>query len=205
MKTYFVKYFPVEGEIKENEVKDTWFITPKGLATFELRVHEDINTPTNKIRVHNGKTYVDFLETELKVAKLFLCSRDIQIGDITYVTTYEDFLGKTDNKTVKIENSPSHLPDGLMCYSEDGYYEYLKDCIKVIGEISPDAVWVTEGMEFDEDELEPVLFYSKHPDESIYMDTISNLEEWKKLNPNNKKNRYTPMIEIKCPTCKQFH
>jgi nitrogen regulatory protein PII-like uncharacterized protein len=164
MKKYFTKYLPVEGKIDENEIKDTWLITPKGLATFELRVHKDINTLTNKIRVHNGKTYVDFLDTEVKLAKLFLCSRDIQVGDKYFEHTqvkpdrYEEFVAQEDDS---IENS-----------------------FKIIGEISPDAIWVTEGMEFDEDEVKESYIITNDKRSSSY-----NLHWYR----------------IKCPTCKTYH
>lgn len=54
----------------------------------------------------------------------------------------------------------------------------LDDCvIKVIGEISPDAIWVKEGDEFEEDEV------------NIIQLPISKLNH----------------VEIKCPTCGRFH
>ena len=185
MKKYFAKYLPVEGEIKEG---DYW--TKEGRKSFSkiFDIDKKISSPL-KEKYPGIKTKGDYLKvTGAKLGKLFLCSRDIQVGDEYYNEQFE--FTKYPNKS--IADSSTEM------VGENGSY-------KVIGEISPDAIWVKEGDEFDEDELEPVLFYSKHPDESIYMDTISNIEEWKKLNPDNKKNRYIPMIEIKCPTCKNYH
>jgi len=199
MKKHFVKYIPVEGEINP----DDWMMDSFG-NIFKCKSKEG-----NKIL---GTAYLTYVEGEPKKLKLFLCSRDIQVGDITYVNIYEDFLGKTDNKTIKIENSPSHLPDGLMCYSEDGYYEYLKDCIKVIGEISPDAVWVTEGMEFDEDEIQLWatcdLISPSHPVMIQPHSWNKPREEWQEgRNEGDSPQRvwHDEHWRIQCPTCKQFH
>ena len=78
------------------------------------------------------------MQRYIKKTKLFLCSRDIQVGD----------------KLIKdgVEYEAHSRPDGVPFI---GYYNkdwcYIdNDCFKVIGEISPDATWVKEGMEYDE-------------------------------------------------------
>jgi len=65
---------------------------------------------------------------------LFLCSRDIQAGD-----EVQSKLGTLDGK---VEHK-FQLEEAL---KEDVWF-------KVIGEISPEAIWVKEGDEFDEDEI----------------------------------------------------
>lgn len=65
---------------------------------------------------------------------MFLCSRDIQVGDKYKVPKYPG----------------SNEYDDVERYAS----EPMEDSFKVIGEISPDATWVKEGDEFDENEIE---------------------------------------------------
>jgi hypothetical protein len=190
MKKYFVKYLPVKGEIKEAEVKDTWLITPKGLATFELRVHKDINTPTNKIRVHNGKTYVDFLETELKIAKLFLCSKDIQVGD----KVMSDFI-----RWKIVKNLHEALNKNQISLQE----AKAKNFFKVIGEISPKAIWIKEGDEFDDMDWAQFLTYWDMDENGECNPKELDEEEleWK----IDYGYQYEPYIRVKCSQCEIYH
>lgn len=113
MKTYFAKYLPVEGEIKQG-VKAVFSPTGGKLST-------DKPLPEWVIKSSNEKGF--------KLGKLFLCSRDIQVGDeIIYEITNAKF--KWDG------NTPQRPED-----------------FKVIGEISPEATWVKEGDEFEEEQL----------------------------------------------------
>lgn len=110
----------------------------------------------------------------LQKMKLFLCSRDTYYG--------EPPIGNyIDSKIVGI---------GTV------------EATKIIGEISPEATWVKEGDEFDEDELDPYLYCLKHPDESFYFDEFNQTLEWIKLNPNPIK--YKVVVKILGP-CKHFH
>lgn len=117
MKPYFAKYLPVEGEI---EVGD-YFVDE----------YKQIYKCTKK---DNGGTwgsgYSRSINLKLsKKVKLFLCSRDIQVGD--EVTSY------ISGKKIKANLFPHTHPH----------------FVKVIGEISPDATWVKEGQEFSEEEV----------------------------------------------------
>ncbi len=60
MKTYFCKFLPVEGEIKEDD---------------RYRVKG-----TDKVLIAN-KHFKEIDQSLLEKVKLFLCSRDIQVGD----------------------------------------------------------------------------------------------------------------------------
>jgi hypothetical protein len=68
--------------------------------------------------------------------KLHLCSRDIKIGDKGLVS--------------KEISHKSTMPI-LDAYELQALKEY--GAYKIIGEISPEATWVREGDEFDEDEV----------------------------------------------------
>lgn len=112
---YFAKYLPVEGEIKEGD---------KALKS------------NGKI-VYVNKAAAKHLTKDWKKAKLFLCSRDIQVDDEV-----------TDGLTKWITRvALTGTPD---CTDTGGY--------KVIGEISRDALsYVKEGDEFDEPEVQKYI------------------------------------------------
>lgn len=92
-----------------------------------------------------------------KGIKLFICSRDIQVGD--------DYF----NERLELKGHAYKIPVDV------------ERCYKVIGEISPEAKWVTENMEIDEEDTK---FISKF---------------------NGQSTPPTQHYEIKCPTCKTFH
>ena len=79
------------------------------------------------------------INTEWQAVKLFLCSRDIQVGDIVQTEGIEEREVKFIAK------------DGTLFFTngDDCNPEF---CFKVIGEISLEATWVKEGDEFDEDD-----------------------------------------------------
>lgn len=174
MMKYFTKYLPVEGEIKEN---DTFIITnpriqdhPSGLIRTCYHIIKDQGCWSEKNQNWTSEKcdflYIDPLESEFwgfverhhaKKAKLFLCTKNVNIDD------------NTIDGIIKKEKLNDFIFENGKCLQKSL-------CYKVIGEISPNAVWVTEGMEFDEEDCE-------------WNDTL----------------KYHDFIEIKCPTCKQFH
>jgi hypothetical protein len=111
MLPYFAKYLPVKGEIKEGEI---CFVDDGQGNTGYL--------PFKKVYTTQGEPFP-------KKVKLFLCSRDIQVGDKCVGFTGGEWFDVTVSDPTK-----------------------LIDTYKVIGEISPEATWVKEGDEFDEDE-----------------------------------------------------
>lgn len=118
MKQYFAKYLPVEGEIKEGDY---------------------YSSATGIYKHTGGKNYV-ILSTYKKV-KLFLCSRDIKVGDKVFC--FDVHL-----------NNPLHPPERYIDpwrIRTEG--DTCNACIKVIGEISPNAIWVKEGDEFEERDI----------------------------------------------------
>lgn len=127
MKKYFAKYLPVEGKIKEGEP-----YLNKGVLFFADPVFDEGNNPNNSNpRITNKK------------AVLFLCSREIQVGDeITWIGTGGS--PQTPFGTKMKHDTP--LTSGIM----------HENWIKVIGEISPEATWVKEGDEFDLKDFNPI-------------------------------------------------
>ncbi len=70
--------------------------------------------------------------------KLFLCSRDIQVGDKVFEILSDETIGEEFEWTLGIDKYNS---------------QYKEDCFKVIGEISPNAAWVKEEDEFEDYQL----------------------------------------------------
>jgi len=125
-KSYFAKYLPVEGEIKEGElVTDNHGIFP----------------------YHKGNPCQGVFGNFKKV-KLFLCSRDIQVGDKVVYEAHLDF-------GVQLV---TNIEDDEVAVLSKGSKTHAHNLLKVIGEISPEATWVKEGDEFDEDEWRFVVY-----------------------------------------------
>lgn len=127
MSKLFAKYLPIEGEIK----KGMKYILTKSLG---LGAYTEGYT---------GTAAIDFTKEAQecqggKILKLFLCSRDIQVGDRATeklaIGEYEEFQIDTENDI---------FPDMIVAGNQ----------FKIIGEISSEAIWVKEGDEFDEDQV----------------------------------------------------
>ena len=214
----FAKYLTVEGEIEVPcIVLET--LTNGKTELFQVDNLNDIN-----------------LETQ-KLAKLFLCSRDIQVGDkvqknpSNWLISDFDSWGRGDGLAEVLEI----IDDSTIDVRWEGgrCYETPNEVLKVIGEISPKAVWVTEGMEFDEDEIlqksktvmieERIWLYNEEDgsstelaleeflelelkeDSKIHSYKIGNRFKWKDANDEAEVTYYYNEYQIKCPTCKQFH
>lgn len=152
MKPYFVIALPVEGEI---QVGDWAIATSKYTMTQKCHSISILNKPGhpydgmllcywNKSNQHASPM------AHCKKAKLYLCSRDIQVGDeVKWITGN----GEIATSTVTDINNAI-------------------DVFKVIAEVSSGAKWVKPGNEFDEEEcmavaseigmMVPVASYLKH-------------------------------------------
>lgn len=134
---YFTKYLPVEGEI-----------TDVGVA------YKSKKFPHLEAKYSSApwkKSVMDFYEIE-KV-KLFLCSRDIQVGDkIKFHQTKDEYKNgnyNIDGEVEGVEKNIVHVR--INDFTIPVPYNY---CIKIIGEVSPDALsYVREGQEFTEDQV----------------------------------------------------
>lgn len=184
MKTYFTKYLPVEGEILKG---DTYKVTSEGAIAF------------GEIRVAPGDRGDTIGAQKLK---LFLCSRDIQVGDNVY---------REPESWKVFDKQPTDTNHGLW-----GFMRNVKpDDFKVIGEVSPEAVWVKEGDEFDADQIE--IQYSKKYQclcrQNIASDWWTEPNNCKHETEDHYNRAYTCgrkvkevfHIKIRCPTCKTFH
>jgi len=193
MKPYFTKYLPVEGEIKEGD----YAYDDSILSTSDKKIVKILKVD-RRIKDHRSAqsetgTYSNAGLAKLKLVKLFLCSRDIRVGDIVRRSTLPIIEYKVtelyDEETVFIESAK----DILRTFGDP------KSLFKVIGEISPESLgWVKEGMEFDEGEVKKEKV-SKRSHVEQYFDTELQEEGERWVYDNY------DTIKIMCPTCKTFH
>lgn len=181
-KLYFAKYLPAKGEIKDGQLG----ISVNGA----LYTHHE----------HLGKEYG-------KPVKLFLCSRDIQVGD--KVLCPMPYQNDRLEEFIIVERPAGYNLDMLVGIFSDGRQmtepAYLnQSTFKVIGEISPEATWVKEGDEFDEEEIGILYnFVGEDSDDELF--TIDSFWKEAKRWYHGKVPKYiNPPIAIKGP-CGHFH
>jgi hypothetical protein len=146
-KPYFTKYFLVEGEIKEGD-----------RYVFDGKVRTAISID-RRYKPHGilKNEFNQTLDLPQQKVKLFLCSRDIQVGDKVW---YENM----EQTVLTIDNGLVHLSTGIKAKLGKPY--------KIIGEISPDALsYVKEGDEFDEEQVNIILGYPVVTGQEKYYDT----------------------------------
>jgi hypothetical protein len=168
MKPYFAKYLPVEGEIKDMMIHPKNHPEPmsvKGLPAPPIAYSK------------NGWIPV----------KLFLCSRDIQVGDKIFCPD--------GNNPTKEWNVIASVGDATAS-NQVSIHLVPRGAYKVIGEISPDATWVKEGDKFEEDEIK-VLGMLKQP--------MGSHVDWVQFTPTAERKGYTKAVQIKCHNCGHFH
>lgn len=151
-KPYFAKWLPVEGEIKwdANTAKNEYGY-PMFLVGGNIIAASDVR---NGIVWSHFKSYNAI---DCKCIKLFLCSRDIQVGDMGRRLNIGEW-----KKIVNFSIEETETIDPWVELEGEEPF-YLGDCTfktsyKVIGEISPDALgYVKKGDEFDESEVKCML------------------------------------------------
>jgi len=170
MKPYFTKYLPVEGEIKEGDIVLSESCNHPPAKIQKIMEDGSLLTDENDLNDPLGNCYY-ILPKETRRVELFLCSRDIQVGDKYYSLAFHEY------HIAKDEHSS--------CFVRP--HEYTK----VIGKVSPEAIWVKEGMEFDEEDIK-----------KIRRERLINVpDDW----TDAEYEEYTLHYKIKCPTCRTFH
>jgi hypothetical protein len=193
MKKYFAKYLPVEGKIKEGDMY--WHSGNSQEGSYQtLNV---CHKPYRKIKDREEYFVDGMFATNCQKVKLFLCSRDIQVGDKVKSFNYPEqpeFEVKNIRISKKVVGKQNHseiyhLAD--IQYPNEVSTSSVSNFFKVIGEISPEATWVKEGDKFGILEVKIVGENSWGERHSIGL----------------YKKRDNPKVycEIKCPTCKHFH
>jgi hypothetical protein len=132
MKPYFCRYLPVEGEPQKGDK----VIYPAG-SDWTTDYDQAVKDATRAC-------------TPIKV-KMFLCTRDIKPGDKIrgeYPSTISfDVECLRDDKDSAVPHWAVRRQDG------NEYYYAKQDSFKVIGEVSPEAIWVKEWDEFIEENI----------------------------------------------------
>ncbi len=147
-KLYFAKYLPVEGEIKEGD----WFWSTPEVQGKKLWQNTSAISVTSNI----------LSGYHLQKIKLFLCSRDIQIGD--------KYLEHTQVR-----------PDRYSEFTADDetfFYEpnRIENAFKVAGPVSEGALtFVKEGDEFDKDEIK-IFKYADSYDSKLITEMLG--DKW---------------------------
>src|SRR4051812_38335154 len=124
---YFCRHIPVEGDVK---VGDTFTSTKPNGDRYKASSIKDGYVYTSPLSFR-------FRIQDCTLNKLFLCSRDIQVGD-------EVHHGAIEGAT--------QIVDDVEKFSKP--HEITGQFFKIIGEISPDAIWVKDGDEFEENDVE---------------------------------------------------
>lgn len=213
MKKYFLKYLPVSGEIKEG---DSVEIT--SLKDYKSKTGNRIIVPkASSILLNNiaGSRTAKGHENWMNPIKmeLFLCTRGIQVGDnVITCRTKDDYWRddpiKTSYPCKGVVESQGDLP-AIWNIKMEGEYilPFPKNyCIKVIGLISPEALfYVKEGMEFNEDEVQ--LWWYYYNIDLITDEVFAELRE-AQLGGGRRQTfdhqKYKPLYKIKGP-CGHFH
>ncbi len=127
-KDYFAKYIPIgpPGNVKEGD---------KYLCAGSEQVRTCTKTYAEYVETGEREYFLDIDLWSMPVYKagLFICTKDIRMGD--------KFYEFTKNQWIDYDIVGWNLP-------VRGY--------KVLGEVSKDATWVREGDAFSEDEVEVV-------------------------------------------------
>jgi len=123
---------------------------------------DDMSQYNNITGIHSG--WAEHCKGLARRVKLFLCSRDIEPGDKVYSDFDNGYLGIAKKKS-------------------EGFN------FKMIGEISPEATWVKEGDEFDEEDVKEIWWHPK-----------GNCETFPPRNPNqtHKIKRFLILGPCKC-------
>lgn len=167
---YFAKYLPVKGEIKEGDKFFSKYIfgelvtlnssTPIHTCHWiqkDMKV-DNITTDGLYLQPKEDESEAMSWRTASQKVKLFLCSRNIQVGDKLTAINEAPLAGiiyKIEDGKIYIDMSDGNrgLLYGKELEEDFGDPENLSHWSKMVGEISREATWVKEGDEFDQDEL----------------------------------------------------
>lgn len=174
MKPYFIKYLPVEGEIKEGDKA-----RHNGeIVTVIKKEGEGDSWKTDGFPIYGSN---------LGKVKLFLCSRDFTKGEKVYCLEEEQ-----ENRNRGLKEGDGEWVNPWCIAGE------CKACIKVLGEISPDALsYVKEGDEFDEDQVKECFHDERIGiviEKNFYDAIVDRYNSIKQPLPE-----FTSVFKIKCP------
>jgi hypothetical protein len=176
MKRFFSKLMTIEGKIQEGD--------------FAMKEDGQI--------VYVNEAASKHLADSWKRVRMVICDTQISVGNnIWYYSRdnsilFNDILAKIEGDNIFLEDDrmigyPVEYDSFHMCYLK-------KTAFKIVGSVSDESKWVKEGIEFDEEDLNWMVY---HNDEDTFFYPISNYEK----NTND----WRTTIAIKCPNCNIFH
>ena len=171
-KKYFLYYLPIYGTVAEAGDK-CWYKVLNKSGGLDGVVPAHLYKSNNEVYVCVGSPHPKY-NNEPKV-ELFVCTNDIKIGDIV-----KERLTTGDMQDWEIHNlNDIDLPNQL----------------KVIGKVSPAAIWATQFTEFDWYGIETAV-----PGEENVLYYNKELTHWSK-----EKDDYYQYVKVKCNQCQTFH
>lgn len=121
------------------------------------------------------------VEGEIKDGDTYLFDGKIQTCKVSIIKELEEFYGRkiTEYQKVKL----------FLC---------SRDIETSLGEISPSAIWVKEGDEFEEEDIQlGVCLFDQKTEFSNIHTMKAQIQDYPK--------HYRYVYGIKCPTCKTYH
>lgn len=179
--SYFAKYLPIEGEIKEGDMA----LKPS-FKWNRIDGGEIVEPPY----------FEEVDETEdisnMRLAKLFLCSRNLNNAEkLTWIGSGEGLAETPFGGTIVNIKLTSGTPH--------------PNWVNVIGEISSEATWVTENQEFTEDEIKRTYSERDYDPEADEADWYTYQIKGTDFDPKCSDSWHFNPIKIKCANCKTFH
>jgi hypothetical protein len=172
-KPYFAKFIPIDGQVKEGDMYQLLSVGLRGMEGYPKW-----GNPKKFVGDNHDKLSRLTPPGHIRKVKLFLCSRDIQVGD-----------------NVKERLTTGEWMDWHVYNENDLDYD---NQIKILGEISPNATWVGEDRMFTAEEVR-FVHRSKVTGEPLTMNPLWEIDS---VADRMRKEFY---IAVKCPNCNQFH
>ena len=235
MKNYFAKYLPVKDEIVVGDI-----------VNIINKPHPDVVSFGKVVDILDDSFYLDnsynVHKPDYEKVKLFICTTDIKVGDKTFpfLRGHCDDIEKGPfNEKINWDTKDfmSGWPDDPHIIENLNYDDYKPyristdkgfgspgRYIKVIGQVSDDAIWVKEGDDFDEGDILisytlPVTISSPAREliknaEFDYYPSDGDVENWSDdyLHYNggrgttwNLDNVMVSRVKVKCDKCETFH
>lgn len=97
------------------------------------------------------------------------------IDDKTYSNTRKVRRMLCSDEPIKLGDKYIAI-DGIEYIANEKYFKLDSD-LKVVGEISNDAYWVKNGIEFDEESFFPIHIHDQETEVPIYQDKTGNIVE----------------------------
>ncbi len=172
---FFTKYLPVDGII----TKGDYFLMGENKRVTLCEADKDAEY---------------FTKEGYQKVKLFLCSDDIQVGDNVFLENGYNYFSKAIDKInnsdrdIILETMPENRKSGTIDYRE---------MVKVLGEVSPDAIWIKNDMEFDKTDVQRYVIAN----DSLPVLPLAWGDELKSRHPD----QYRDAYKFKCGNCKTFH